>query len=322
MKHKLGHDETLAAGPDALGELKRAAVAFARRASTEISCHDERLLDALAQRLPRGMSVYVAHTPKSSVEDVLRVAGEVQARGFAASPHLVARRLPSVDALRDILVRLRAHGIEQVLLVAGDLARPIGPFTSTLEVIATGALEQAGLKRIGVAGHPEGHPAAAAPELLAALRAKQEFAARSGIAMHIVTQFGFNPEGICAWDRMLTQEGITLPVHVGIAGPTPIAKLLKFAVQCGVGTSMCSLVKNARAVASLTGLAAGPDEMLLGLLRGCARNAGSRLIQPHVYSFGGALASAEWLRSVMEGAFDMAADGRGFAVHSRSDTAQ
>lgn len=319
MNHKLGHNEAVAAGQDTLGELKHAAVAFARGASTEISSHDEQRLDVLGQRLPAGMSVYVAHTPKSSVEDVLRVAGKLQALGFSASPHLVARRLPSVEALRGILARLRAHGIEQVLLVAGDLDTPIGPFKSTLDVIGTGALEEAGLKRIGVAGHPEGHPAVAASELLAALRVKQEFAARSGIAMHVVTQFGFNPEGICAWDRMLTQEGITLPVHVGIAGPTPISKLLKFAVQCGIGTSMRSLVKSAGAVASLTGLAAGPDEMLLGLVRGCARHGGSRLVQPHFYSFGGALATTNWLRSVMEGSFELTADGRRFAVHQSGD---
>lgn len=317
MSHKLGHNEAVAVGPDALDELKRAVVAFARRASTEISTHDEKLLEALTHRLPAGMTVYVAHTPRSAIEDVVRVAIKAQAAGFVASPHLVARRLASEESLRSVLAQLRAHGIEQALLVAGDLHRPVGPFKSTLEVIATGALEESGLKRIGVAGHPEGHPAIGSAELLAALRAKQEFGARSGIAMHIVTQFGFNPAGVCAWDRMLTQEGITLPVHVGIAGPTPVAKLLKFAVQCGIGTSMSSLVKNMGAVASLTGLAAGPDEMLLGLIRGCARCAGTRLVQPHVYSFGGALATGDWLRPVMEGAFDLAPDGRKFSVHSR-----
>lgn len=316
MSHKLGHNEAIAAEPDTLGELKHAVGAFTRRASTEISTHDEGLLDALADRLPAGMTVYVAHTPKSSIEDVVRVAIKVQAAGFAASPHLVARRLPSEEALRSALARLCEHGIEQALLVAGDLQRPAGPFKSTLEVIATGALEESGLQRVGVAGHPEGHPAVGPAELLSALRAKQEFGARSGIALHIVTQFGFNPEGICAWDRMLTQEGITLPVHVGLAGPTPVSKLLKFAVQCGIGTSMSSLVKNMGAVAGLTGFAAGPDEMLLGLIRGCARCTGTRLVQPHVYSFGGALATAGWLRQVMEGAFDLAADGRKFAVHS------
>lgn len=317
MNHELGHREALAAaGQDALGDLKRAVVAFARGASTEISPHDDQVLQALTRRLPAGMTVYVAHTPKCAIEDVVRVAIEVQAAGFTASPHLVARRIPSEQTLREVLLRLRKHGVAQALLVAGDLARPVGPFRNTLELIATGALEESGLKRIGVAGHPEGHPAVGHAELLSALRAKQELATRSGIAMHIVTQFGFNPEGICAWDRMLTQEGIALPVHVGVAGPMPLAKLLKFAVQCGIGTSMRSLAKSAGSVASLTGLAATPDEMLLGLIRACACHAGSRVAQPHIYSFGGALATAAWLRAVMEGSFDLAPDGRKFIVHS------
>lgn len=316
MKYRFRHGQVDAdAGQEDADGLKSAVVAFARGASTEISTHDGKLLEALTQRLPAGTPLYIAHTPRSSIAEVVRVAIEAQAAGFAACPHLVARRFPSEQALRDVLADLRAHGVERILLVAGDLERPVGPFESTLQVIATGALEQSGLKRIGVAGHPEGHPAIGAAQLLGALRAKQEFAGRSGIAVHIVTQFGFNPAAICAWDRMLTREGIALPVHVGIAGPTPLARLLKFAVQCGVGTSMSTLARNMGAVASLTGLAAGPDGMLLGLIHGCARQPGSRLTQPHIYSFGGALATADWLRAVMDGDFDLTLDGRRFTVH-------
>jgi methylenetetrahydrofolate reductase (NADH) len=316
MKHNLDHTAAVGTAEDDLGELKRAVIGFARRASTEISPQDESLLDDLKRRLPARTPMYVAHTPKSSAEDVVRAAIHVQAVGLTASPHIVARRLPSERTLRDMLARLREHGVEQALLVAGDLEHPVGPFSSTLEVIASGALQESGLKRIGVAGHPEGHPAVGPAELLAALRAKQDFAVRSGIAVHIVTQFGFDPEAICAWARMLAQEGIGLPVHAGIAGPTPLAKLLKFAVQCGIGTSMRSLVKNVGALAGLAGHAPGPDEMLLGLVRGCAHQACPRLTQPHVYSFGGALATAGWLRSVMEGAFDLAPDGRRFTIRS------
>lgn len=306
----------MAVKQEASGDLKRAVVAFARGASTEISSHDEELLEPLARLLPPAMPVYIAHTPKSSLEDVVRVAIKVQAVGLTASPHLVARRLPSQQVLRNVLARLRAHGIEQALLVAGDRRKPEGPFSNTLEVIATGALEEAGLKRIGVAGHPEGHPTVRPAELLSALRAKEEFAARSGIAVHIVTQFGFNPEGICAWERMLTKEGITLPVHVGLAGPAPLAKLLKFAMKCGIGPSMNCLTKHMGAVAGLNGFAARPDEMLLGLLRGCAGLPGSHVVQPHVYSFGGARATANWLHSVMEGAFDLAPDALRFTIRS------
>src|SRR5262249_19705246 len=158
----------------------------------------------LTDKLPAGIAVYVAHTPKSSLNDVVRVAIKAQSLGFRASPHIVARRLPGETALKEALKELTDAGVEQVLLVAGDLERPVGPFTSTLEVIDTGLLEASGIRRAGVAGHPEGHTSIEPEVLLAALRHKQQFAARSGIRVHIVTQFGFNPEAICAWDRRLT----------------------------------------------------------------------------------------------------------------------
>lgn len=319
MSHDVGQFETVAATAGPIGALKRAIVGFVSAASTEISTHDEKLLPDLAQRLPTGMVVYVAHTPKASIGDVVRVAIKVQSLGLTASPHLVARRLPGEQALKHALARLRERGIGQALLVAGDLDTPVGPFRSTLEVMGTGALEEAGLRRIGVAGHPEGHPAICPRELLSALRHKQAFAARSGIRVHITTQFGFNPQGVCAWDRMLTREGITLPVHVGMAGPTPLRKLLRFAINCGVGTSASSLMKNKGAVASLTGFAASPEQMLLGLVQGRAAYCPSRLVQPHVYSLGGALATADWLRALMEGAFELAPDGRKLTVHPRSN---
>jgi methylenetetrahydrofolate reductase (NADPH) len=291
-------------------------VDFVRGASTEISTHDEDLLPSLTSRLPAGMVVYVAHTPKASVGDVVRVAVKAQSLGFRASPHIVARRLPSAHALQGALRELTDAGVEQVLLVAGDLDRPVGNFTSTLEVMDTGLLEACGIKRVGVAGHPEGHNSIAPAAMLAALRYKQAFGARTGIKVHIVTQFGFNPEAICAWDKQMTEQGIALPVHVGIAGPTPPHKLIKFALQCGVGASLHSFTKNIGAMASLARLATSPDEMLLGLIRGRAEYSGSRLVQPHFYAFGGTVATATWLRAVADGSFTVQPDGRKFVVNA------
>jgi len=76
-----------------LAELKRRVVEFARGASTEISTMDEELLTTLATKIPAGTSVFIAHTPKASLDDVVRVALKVQALGFRASPHIVARRI-------------------------------------------------------------------------------------------------------------------------------------------------------------------------------------------------------------------------------------
>jgi methylenetetrahydrofolate reductase (NADPH) len=294
------------------GALASAVVEFVSMSSTEVSTHDEDLLPTLKNILPPATSVYVAHTPKASLNDVVRVAVQAQALGFRASPHIVATRLSSREALRTALRQLTDAGVEQVLLIAGDLDRPMGPFKSTLDVIDTGTLEDCKIRHVGVAGHPEGHKVITPDGLLTALRYKQAFAARTGIKVHIVTQFGFDPAAICAWDREIKAQGIDLPVHVGIAGPTPLPKLMKFALQCGVGASMNSLMKNMGVMANLARQATTPDAMLLALLTRRAAYKGSRLVQPHLYSFGGAIATATWLRTIMDGRFTVHPDGRKF----------
>jgi len=289
-------------------KLKRCVQQFARGASTEISTHDEANLPALAGELPPGSTVYVAHPPRATLEQVVRVAVRLPALGLRASPHIVARRLPNERALRTALRQLRDGGVEQVMLVAGDLADPLGDFTSTLEVLDSGCLEQAGILRAGVCGHPEGHPAVDTAALWQALIRKQAHAHRSGLQLHIVTQFGFDPKAICIWARNLAERGICLPVHVGIAGPTPLPKLIKFAMQCGVGASLRSMTKNLSAMRKMA-LTASPDAMLVDLVRSCAGDRATHLQQPHFFSFGGVIATAQWLRRVIEGDFELPSDG-------------
>jgi methylenetetrahydrofolate reductase (NADPH) len=293
---------------------KRRIVEFARGASTEISTHDEELLPALLNKLPAETTVYVAHTPKATLDDVVRVAAKAQSLGFRASPHIVARRLESERALRAALAELTEAGVEQVLLVAGDREQPL-KYASTMEVIETGAIEAAGIRYAGVAGHPEGHRHVGPTVLLAALKHKQAWAERSGVKVHITTQFGFNPEGVAQWAGHLNEQGITLPIHVGIAGPTPLQKLIKFAMACGVGASLGSLMKNMSAMANLARMKTGPDEMLVGLLRGCAAHPQARIVRPHFYAFGGVMATAGWMRAVMDGAFELQPDSDKFSMN-------
>ena len=296
--------------------LKRRIVEFARGASTEISTHDEELLPALVNRLPAGTTVYVAHTPKASLDDVVRVAAYVQSLGFRASPHIVARRIESERALRAALAELKEAGVEQVLLVAGDREQPLGPFTSTLEVIDSGATVDAGIMSVGVAGHPEGHRAVGQTVLWNALQHKQAFAERTGTKVHIATQFGFNPEAFCAWGTHLVERGITLPVAIGIAGHTPLPKLIKYAMACGVGASLGSLMKNMSAMTNLARMAVGPDQMMVGLLRGCVGTGSTRIVRPHLYAFGGVVATATWLRAVMDGNFELEPDSDKFVMNA------
>ena len=285
-------------------DMKSRVVEFARAASTEISTMDEKVVPELVGVLPKGITIYVAHTPKASLDDVVRVAVQVQRLGFRASPHIVARRLESERALRTALGQLAEAGVEQVLLVAGDPPNPPA-YQSTLEVIATGAIEQAGIKVASVAGHPEGHKHVDDAELLAALKYKQAWGERSGVKVQVATQFSFDADINCRWARSLEQQGITLPISIGIAGPTPITKLIKYAVACGVGASLNKVMGNLTAMANLARMAVGADQMFVAMLRGCEQHGVTRIVRPHIFAFGGVVPTAKWLRQVQAGEFEI-----------------
>jgi methylenetetrahydrofolate reductase (NADPH) len=303
----------------ATDELKGRIESFLRGASTEITPSEESRLSELASVLPAGTAVYVAHTPNASFGQVIKAALAVRRAGFFATPHIAVRRVANAQTLRAGLAELRAGGVEHVLLIAGDAPRPIGEFSSTLDVLESRILEESGITRIGVAGHPEGHNAVAPALLWDALEAKQAFAARAGVAMHIVTQFGLNGAAFAAWERELVRRQIHLPVRVGIAGPAPLAKLMHFAVQCGIGASMRALTRNLSAAARASDLATSPDQHLLALLR---TPVAAQIVAPHFFAFGGALETARWMRKVAAGAFDIDSKARRFRMQGEQGRRQ
>jgi methylenetetrahydrofolate reductase (NADPH) len=287
---------------------------FVAAGSTEVTPHDEKLLGEFATLLPSGYTVYVAHTPKADLEDVVRVALRLKALGMRPSPHIVARRVTQLPRLRAALDELSKAGIDQVLLIAGDRPAPDGAFTSTLELLESRVTIDAGIMQIGVAGHPEGHPSVSDAVLFDALVRKQEFAERNGIQMHIATQFGFDSGTLGRWERELKSAGIRLPIHAGVAGPTPLGKLLKYALHCGVGASLKAAAGNSLSVGRLPQLVTKADEMLIGVYAAKHLNPDSRIFAPHFFAFGGILETARWLRAVIEGSFELDAAERGFSI--------
>jgi methylenetetrahydrofolate reductase (NADPH) len=296
----------------ATNDLKGRIVSFMGGASTEITPSEENRLPELKSVLPAGTAVFVAHTPNASFGQVIHAALAVRRAGFLATPHIAVRRVPNSQMLRDALAELRAGGVEDILLIAGDAPRPIGDFSGTLDVIESGILEESGITRIGIAGHPEGHSAVASALLWEALEAKQAIAARAGLSMSIVTQFGLNGGAFRLWARELVRRRIHLPVRVGIAGPAPLAKLVHFAVQCGIGASMRALMRNLSAAAQSSDLATSPDQHLLALM---ASPLPAQIAAPHFFAFGGALETARWMRKVATGAFDIDAAAAQLRIH-------
>ncbi|HTU65560.1 MAG TPA: methylenetetrahydrofolate reductase [Steroidobacteraceae bacterium] len=295
--------------------LKKELREFVAAGSTEVTPHDEAKLAEFAREIPAGYRVYVAHTPKASLDDVVRVALKLKALGLAPSPHIVARRVPDLETLRRALDALVAHDVRQILLIAGDRPQADGPFSDTLQLLETRVTVDAGIARIGVAGHPEGHPAVADDVLWQALARKQAFGETTGTQMHVATQFGFDSRSLSAWEQGLAARGLSLPIHAGVAGPTPFHKLLKYALHCGVGASLKAVSGNPLSFNRLPHLVTKADEMVTGVLRAKQGNPVSRIFAPHFFAFGGVCETARWLRRVVEGSFELDAAERGFTIN-------
>ena len=124
-----------------------------------------------------------------------------------------------------------------------------------------------------------------------------------------VTQFGFLPNAVARWEDELTRRGIRLPIHVGIAGPAPLSKLIRFAMACGIGASLRKVVHNLSEVSGTAELAIHPEQHVMSLMR-LAKPA-TLVVAPHFFSFGAALDTARWIKRVTAGEFSIEfEDGR------------
>ncbi|MBE7185239.1 MAG: methylenetetrahydrofolate reductase [Methylobacterium mesophilicum] len=244
---------------------------------------------------PPGTRVYITDIGTDTLDDLTAAARRVASLGYKPVPHFASRRLTTLGALEARVARTVGEaGVTDVLVIGGGLEKPAGDFASTMAVLETGVFERNGITHMGVAGHPEGSPDFTPQVAVEALRAKQEWAKRSGISLRIVTQFGFDADKFIAWADGLRAQGIDLPVHLGVAGPAKITTLIKYAALCGVGNSIQFLKRNAL---SLTALATShsPESVVGPIETHAARNTASPIAQIHVFPFGGLKKSSEWL---------------------------
>jgi methylenetetrahydrofolate reductase (NADPH) len=296
----------------ASASLKARIVAFARAASIEITPSEQKDLSALRELLAKGTPVFISHVPKATSAQVVKAALAVQDAGFRATPHILARRISYPENLRATLSELVAHGVEQMLLVAGDSEHAAGEFDSTLDVLKCGILEKSGIKSIGVAGYPEGQRGIGPTLLSNALKAKQAFADRTGLPMFIVTQFGFNGNALKDWETELARLDVRLPVRAGMAGPAPLSKLIKFAMLCGIGASLRTVMRNLSAISGIADIATTPEQHLIRLMQ---LPSTTRVVAPHFFSFGGAVETARWINRVASGDFIIDSAEAGFRVN-------
>lgn len=248
--------------------------------------------------LPAETRVYIAHIEGTPIEDMVATAKRLNEGGFKVMPHFPARIIKDKATLADWISRYQGEAdVKQALLLAGGVASPHGDFSDSMQLLETGLFDEAGFERLHVAGHPEGNrdidSDGSTANVDAALKWKNDFQTRTDAKMALATQFAFDADPIIKWADDLREAGITLPVHIGIAGPAKLQTLIKFAIACGVGPSLKVLQKRAMDVTKLL-LPYEPTDVINTLAAHKAANPDFNITHVHFFPLGGIKTNATW----------------------------
>lgn len=261
--------------------------------SLEAGAKDMAALRAAAPRIAPGSTIAIPYLPREDDDARLAAVRTVRGLGFEPMPHLSARRISSLAKLESFVRRAVAEaGVERCFVIAGDPSSPMGPFSDSASLIGTGIFERAGMRVIGVGGHPEGHPVMRAAEQWEVLERKCRSIEQRGMAPLIVTQFAFDADIVLTWLTALRARGMDHPVRVGVPGPASIAVLARYAALCGVGACAAVWSKYGVSIGKLFGTA-GPDRFVERLASGLTAAHGE--VSLHFFPFGGIAQSVHWL---------------------------
>lgn len=260
--------------------------------SLEITGRDLDSIGEARAAIPAGSRINVTFLGTEEPELRLRTARAIREAGFAPVPHLAARRLRSRDEYRGALAALQREGLsERLFLVGGDPATPLGPYADAHSLIAAEPLAEYGVREVGIAGYPEGHPGIGADALREALLGKLAAIRGLGLEAVVATQFSFDAEAVARWVRSVRELGYEGPIRIGTPGPVGVKRLLRYASRFGVGSSAGIVRKYGFSLTGLMGTA-GPDRFL----RALAAEPGLGDIAVHFYTFGSLAGTAAWAR--------------------------
>lgn len=215
------------------------------------------LLDRLKVLEP---NAYVAVTcsPTKGIDETLETTERVIEQGFRVTPHIAAKNVRDKAHLGEIVSRLKTLNIESIFVPGGDRPEPLGDFSTAFELLRELHEFDHGIREIGIASHPEGHPDVDDETLLQELENKQPF------AQYLVTQMCFDADRLGEWLLNIRNRGVTLPVWIGLPGAIERGRLLRTSMRIGVGDSLRFLRKKTNVAAELMKSSMyKPDQLIL-----------------------------------------------------------
>ena len=238
--------------------------------------------------LQPNMHVAVTCSPTKGVDTTLELSEKLIAQGFQVIPHISAKSVTGEKHLETIIKKLDELSIESVFVPGGDGPEPLGEFNNAYDLLK--ALQKSGhnLKKIGIAAHPEGHPDISNKILMEALEKKK------GLADYIVTQMCFDANILGDWLVRINQQGIHLPVWVGLPGVIERGPLLRTSLRIGVGDSLRFLKKKSKVAAELMKSSIYNPEKLVTSISEYKDIADTNLAGYHIFCFNQIEISEMW----------------------------
>ena len=264
-------------------------------------------LDQAITELPAHAHISMTCSPARSIEATLDETARLVAEGHSVTPHISARMVQTPEHLAAIRARLVEIGVREIFVVGGDAETP-GCYFDAVEFIAAfiahddaDGVDHRQVDHIGYTSYPDSHPFISTEALHDALHAKQKLILESGRTAHVSTQMCFSAEQILTWLRAERAAGLTVPVHLGVAGVIDKTKLMTMGVRLGIGTSLRYLSKNRKALGKMmTQRSYEPGQLLRQITTG-----GDRTLRDlgigglHLYTFNQVATTEAWRQRVL-----------------------
>jgi len=251
---------------------------------------EEKVLAAV----PTEVTITVTASPVKGLEPTVALAERLRSAGYRVVPHVAARLLRDRAHLAEIVERLRAAGIDEIFMPAGDADPPAGEWDAALPALAALSSMGSPFREVGITGYPESHPSIDDDVTVQAMWDKRAHATQ------VVSNLCFDPTAIAGWVKRIRRRGVTLPVLVGVAGPVERTKLLSMATKVGVGESTRFLADHASWFARLASPGYSPERLVARVARevGDPQYAVSGL---HVFTFNQVAETEAWRRALLAG---------------------
>ncbi|MFI6654413.1 5,10-methylenetetrahydrofolate reductase [Streptomyces sp. NPDC050523] len=250
--------------------------------------------DKVLAHVPRDVVVTITASPVKGLEPTLDLTGRLAAHGYRVVPHVPARLLRDDVHLKEVVERLSAAGVDDVFVPAGDADPPAGPYAGALPVLRRLSELGGPFARVGITGYPESHPLIHDDLTIQAMWDKHAH------ATYVVSNLCFDPRVLGEWIARIRRRGVSLPVHVGVAGPVQRTKLLAMATKIGVGESTRFLTRHASWFWRFAAPGGYAPERLLSRTQEALTAPSAGVAGLHLFTFNQIAETERWRRALLE----------------------